>query len=156
VPIGIFGAMLGLWATGLTYDVYAQIGIVTLIGLAAKNAILIVEFAKMRREEGHGVVEAATEAAQLRLRPILMTSFAFILGCIPLITAAGAGAGARNALGTGVVWGMTIATCIGIFIVPTLYVLIQGTTERFFRKAKPVAEVKTRKATIEDPSHAGD
>jgi hydrophobe/amphiphile efflux-1 (HAE1) family protein len=156
VPIGIFGAMLGLWATGLTYDVYAQIGIVTLIGLAAKNAILIVEFAKMRREEGLGVVDAATEAAQLRLRPILMTSFAFILGCIPLVIAAGAGAGARNALGTGVVWGMTIATCIGIFIVPTLYVLIQGTTERFFRKAKQPVEVKTRKASVEGPSHAGD
>ena len=124
VPLGIFGALLGVFLRNYAYDIYTQIGIVTLIGLAAKNAILIVEFAKLRQEEGRSIEEAAMEAAHLRLRPILMTSFAFILGVIPLAIATGAGAGARRALGTAVLSGMLCATILAIFIVPVLYVIV--------------------------------
>jgi hydrophobe/amphiphile efflux-1 (HAE1) family protein len=124
VPLGIFGALVGVFLRSYPYDVYTQIGIVTLIGLAAKNAILIVEFAQLRREEGKSIQEAAIEAAQVRLRPILMTSFAFILGVLPLVIGTGAGAGARRALGTAVFAGMISATVLAIFIVPTLYVVI--------------------------------
>jgi multidrug efflux pump subunit AcrB len=124
VPLGIFGALVGVFLRSFPYDVYTQIGIVTLIGLAAKNAILIVEFAQLRREEGRSIQEAAIEAAQVRLRPILMTSFAFILGVLPLVIGTGAGAGARRALGTAVFAGMISATVLAIFIVPTLYVVI--------------------------------
>jgi multidrug efflux pump subunit AcrB len=112
------------------YDIYTQIGIVTLIGLAAKNAILIVEFAKLRREEGRLIVDAAIEAARLRLRPILMTSFAFILGVLPLVIASGAGAASRRALGTAVFGGMLAATLLAVFIVPVLYFVIQTLSER--------------------------
>ncbi len=124
VPLGIFGALLGIFSRNYAYDVYTQIGIVTLIGLAAKNAILIVEFAKLRRDEGMTIHEAALEAAHLRLRPILMTSFAFILGVVPLVIATGAGAGARRALGTTVFSGMVAATILAVFIVPVLYVVV--------------------------------
>jgi multidrug efflux pump subunit AcrB len=124
VPLGLFGALLAVFMRGYAYDVYTQIGIVTLIGLAAKNAILIVEFAKLRREEGMPAIEAAIEAARLRLRPILMTSFAFILGVVPLVWAEGAGAASRAALGTAVFGGMLAATLLAIFFVPSLYVLV--------------------------------
>ncbi|MBV9156139.1 MAG: efflux RND transporter permease subunit, partial [Acidobacteriaceae bacterium] len=124
VPLGIFGALVGIFLRDYPYDVYTQIGIVTLIGLAAKNAILIVEFAKLRQEEGRSIEDAAIEAAHLRLRPILMTSFAFILGVAPLAIATGAGAGARRALGTAVLSGMLSATILAVFIVPVLYVVV--------------------------------
>lgn len=124
VPIGIFGALLGVYLRNYDYDVYTQIGIVTLIGLAAKNAILIVEMAKLRHEEGQSIHDAAMQAAQLRLRPILMTSFAFILGVVPLVIASGAGAAARRGLGTTVFSGMMAATLIAVFVVPVLYVLV--------------------------------
>jgi hydrophobe/amphiphile efflux-1 (HAE1) family protein len=130
VPLGLFGALVAIFMRSYPYDIYTQIGIVTLIGLAAKNAILIVEFAKLRREEGRSVLDSAIEAAQLRLRPILMTSFAFILGVVPLVIAAGAGAASRRALGTTVFGGMLFATLIGIFIVPVLYFVIQTLSER--------------------------
>ena len=130
LPLGIFGALLGVWMRSYPYDIYTQIGIVTLIGLAAKNAILIVEFAKERRDHGDSVRHAATEAARLRLRPILMTSFAFILGVLPLVIATGASSGARRVLGTAVFSGMITATFLTIFIVPVLYVLIQEWVER--------------------------
>lgn len=130
VPLGVFGAFLGQLLRGLNNDVYAQIGLILLIGLAAKNAILIVEFAKARREKGMELIAAATEAAQLRLRPILMTSLAFILGVTPLVVASGAGAAARNTLGTAVFGGMTAATLLAIFTVPVLYVVIQRLAER--------------------------
>jgi hydrophobe/amphiphile efflux-1 (HAE1) family protein len=130
VPLGLFGALLGVFLRAYPYDVYTQIGIITLIGLSAKNAILIVEFAKLRREEGESIVEAAIDAAKLRLRPILMTSFAFILGVTPLVIASGAGGAARRALGTTVFSGMLAATLLAIFIVPVLYVAIQTYSER--------------------------
>jgi multidrug efflux pump subunit AcrB len=129
VPLGIFGALAGIFLRSYPYDVYTQIGIVTLIGLAAKNAVLIVEFAKLRREEGLSIADAAVEAAHVRLRPILMTSFAFILGVLPLVIATGAGAGARRALGTTVFAGMISATVLAIFIVPTLYVVVTRLAE---------------------------
>jgi len=127
-PIAVFGAFLGLWMRGFDNDVYAQIGLVMLIGLAAKNSILIVEFAKMEHEGGKGLVDAALSGARLRLRPILMTSFAFILGCVPLYIASGAGAVSRQVLGTVVVVGMLAATLIGIFITPVLFVVIERLT----------------------------
>ena len=125
VPLGVFGAFGSQWLRGLSNDVYTQIGIVLLIGLAAKNAILIVEYAKNRNRSGMDIVGAATEAAQLRLRPIIMTSMAFILGVVPLVTASGASSAARNTLGTAVFGGMTVATGLAIFTVPVLFVLIQ-------------------------------
>jgi HAE1 family hydrophobic/amphiphilic exporter-1/multidrug efflux pump len=130
IPFGVFGAFVGLTLSGQANNVYAQIGLVMLIGLAAKNAILIVEFAKLARERGLSIVEAARQGAQLRLRPILMTSFAFILGSVPLAIATGAGAGARKSIGVTVVWGMLFATLIGIFVIPVFYVIIQRISER--------------------------
>ncbi|HEV3058571.1 MAG TPA: multidrug efflux RND transporter permease subunit [Vicinamibacterales bacterium] len=130
VPIAVFGAFLGLFIRRFDFDVYAQIGVVMLIGLAAKNAILIVEFAKARLEEGKNLVDAALEGARLRLRPILMTSFAFILGCVPLWIASGSGAASRRILGTVVVTGMLAATLIAIFIVPLLFVLVERLSTR--------------------------
>jgi HAE1 family hydrophobic/amphiphilic exporter-1/multidrug efflux pump len=115
---------------GMANDIYAQIGLVMLIGLAAKNAILIVEFAKLEYERGKPLVESAIEGARLRLRPILMTSFAFILGSMPLAIATGAGASARRVLGTAVVFGMSAATLVGIFLIPVFYVLMQSLSER--------------------------
>ena len=130
VPLGIFGALLAVFLRHYDYDLYTQIGIVTLIGLAAKNAILIVEFAKQRREEGLSSTEAAVEAAHLRLRPILMTSFAFILCVVPMVLATGAGASSRRALGTAVFGGMTAATLLGIFAVPVCFVVVARLMER--------------------------
>ena len=137
VPLGLFGALAGIFLRSFPYDIYTQIGIVTLIGLAAKNAILIVEFAKLRREEGMSIRDAAMEAATLRLRPILMTSFAFLLGVAPLLIATGAGAASRRSLGTAVFSGMIAATLLAVFIVPVLYVVIDGVAER--SKKQPVA-----------------
>jgi HAE1 family hydrophobic/amphiphilic exporter-1 len=130
-PIAVFGAFFGIWMRGLDNDVFSQIGLIMLIGLVAKNAILIVEFAKMELERGDKpLVEATLLGAKLRLRPILMTSFAFILGCVPLWTAAGSGAVSRQSIGTTVITGMLAATVIAIFIVPALFVMI----ERFSRR----------------------
>ena len=130
VPLGLLGALIAIGLRSYAYDLYTQIGIITLIGLSAKNAILIVEFAKLRRDQGASIVSAAEEAARLRFRPILMTSFAFLLGVLPLVVATGAGAASRRALGTAVFGGMATATLIGIFIVPVLYVVVQRLAER--------------------------
>ncbi len=134
IPLGVFGAFLGVWLRGLVNDVYVQIGLVMLIGLAAKNAILIVEFAKEKHDkEGLPAMEAAIQGARLRFRPILMTSFAFILGVLPLVIASGAGAGSRRSLGTAVFSGMTAATALGVFFIPTLYVMVENLKGRFTR-----------------------
>ncbi|MGB2597606.1 MAG: multidrug efflux RND transporter permease subunit [Pseudolabrys sp.] len=129
VPLALFGAMLALWLRGRQIDVYSQIGFVMLIGLAAKNAILIVEFANRRREDGLGIVEAAMMAARLRLRPILMTAFAFILGVVPLMFATGAGAASRQSIGTTVFGGMLAATILTLAFVPVFYALIEQLRE---------------------------
>ncbi len=125
VPLGVFGALGSLWLRGLANDVYAQIGLALLIGLASKNAILIVEFAQARREHGLTAGEAAREAARLRFRPILMTSFAFILGAVPLLVASGAGAASRHSIGTTVFGGMLAVTVLGVLLVPGFYVLVE-------------------------------
>ena len=129
VPLALLGAVAALWVRGMTIDIYSEIGFVMLIGLAAKNAILIVEFAKRLREEGHGIVEAAMEAGRLRLRPILMTALAFILGVIPLMLASGAGAASRQSIGTTVFGGMLIATILSLALVPVFYAVIERLRE---------------------------
>ncbi|MDD9209986.1 efflux RND transporter permease subunit [Aeromonas dhakensis] len=136
VPFALFGALLATWAVGLTNNVYFQIGLVTLVGLAAKNAILIVEFAVMKHEEGMSLIESALEAARLRFRPIVMTSLAFILGCVPLVTSSGAGAASRHALGWPVIGGMLAATFIAIFFIPLFFRLIMRRSERPSRTAQ--------------------
>lgn len=130
VPLALLGALTAQWLRGLANDVYCQIGLLMLIGLASKNTILIVEFARRRRDEGLSIQEAAMEAARIRLRPILMTAFAFILGVVPLVLASGAGANSRHSLGTAVFGGMIFSTFLSLAIVPVLYVLIERLRER--------------------------
>src|SRR5581483_3204987 len=129
VPLGALGALGALWLRGLANDVYAQIGLALLIGLAAKNAILIVEFARVRRQQGLDLREAARDAARIRFRPILMTSFAFILGSVPLVVATGAGAASRHSIGTTVVGGMLAVTGLGVLLVPAFYVAVERLAE---------------------------
>jgi hydrophobe/amphiphile efflux-1 (HAE1) family protein len=136
VPLGIFGALLAVHLRGINNDIYFQIGLLTLIGLAAKNAILIVEFCVVLRREGKTIVEAAIEAARLRLRPILMTSLAFILGVVPLVVSDGAGAASRHSIGTGVMGGMLAATFLAVFFVPLFFVLIQRSVDGLRRVCK--------------------
>ena len=146
VPTGVFGALLsefvlnyytnnfGVGNPGFQNSVYMQIGVIMIMGLAAKNAILIVEFAKVRTDKGMEAVKASLESAGLRLRPILMTSFAFIIGCLPLATATGAGSAARNSMGVAVVGGMTVATFLGIFLIPVFFVVVQNIVQKLFGK----------------------
>ena len=136
-PVAVLGAFLGLMSRSLDNNVYAQIGLVMLIGLTAKNAILIVEFAKAELDKGKPIIEAALTGARLRLRPILMTSFAFVLGCVPLWIATGAGAAARRVMGTVVVSGMLAATLLGIFFIPALFVMVERIKARGGRKSTP-------------------
>jgi multidrug efflux pump subunit AcrB len=124
VPLGVLGAVLAMLLRGLSNDVFFQVGLLTTVGLSAKNAILIVEFARELHETGRGVVEAALEAARMRLRPILMTSLAFVLGVLPLALAHGAGAGGQIAIGTAVIGGMLSATALAILFVPLFFALI--------------------------------
>jgi HAE1 family hydrophobic/amphiphilic exporter-1 len=131
VPIAVLGALSAQWIRGLANDVYCQVGLVMLIGLAAKNAILIVEFAEQLRDRGMSVIEAAVEAARIRLRPILMTSLAFILGVVPLVIATGAGQVARRSVGTTVAGGMLVSTLLNLLFIPVLYVVVQTLRERF-------------------------
>ncbi|HEX5125288.1 MAG TPA: efflux RND transporter permease subunit, partial [Rhodocyclaceae bacterium] len=159
VPFGIFGALAGVWVRNLifgllhlpipplTNDVYFQIGLVTLIGLAAKNAILIVEFAVLKRHEGMSLIDAAKEAARLRFRPIIMTSLAFILGVSPLAFSTGAGAGARQSVGTGVMGGMMAATFLAIFFVPLFFELMSKLSDKGDEPPSPIADEREK----EDP-----
>lgn len=134
LPVAALGAYLGVWACGLENDVYFQIGLVMLMGLAAKNAILIVEFAKEQMDAGHGLIEATLHAAQLRFRPILMTSLAFILGMVPMVLATGPGSASRRAIGTGVFFGMVVAVIIGILLVPFFFVYINKAKNKLVAK----------------------
>jgi len=133
VPFGVFGALLGVWRRGMPNDVYFQIGMVVVVGLAAKNAILIVEFGNELRATGLSIRDAALQAGRERLRPILMTSFAFILGVVPLVVASGAGAASRHSIGTGVFFGMLFATTIGVFFIPLFFEVIRALSERGLR-----------------------
>jgi HAE1 family hydrophobic/amphiphilic exporter-1 len=135
-PIAVAGAFLALMLRRFENDVYTQIGLVMLIGLTAKNAILIVEFAKNEHERGKSLVDAALDGARLRLRPILMTSFAFILGCVPLWTAQGSGAVGRRILGTVVIGGMSAASLIAIFLIPVTFAVVEGLSSRLSRHPK--------------------
>ena len=140
VPFGVFGALLGAWLRGMSNDVYFQVGMIAVIGLAAKNAILIVEFASELRARGLPVREAATQAARQRLRPILMTSLAFILGVLPLVVAGGAGAVSRHSIGTGVFAGMLVATLVGIFFIPLFFAVIAGMSRAPAPRPAPAEE----------------
>ena len=140
VPMCLLSAVAGIWLRGMDNNIFTQIGLIVLVGLASKNAILIVEFAKQLEDSGRSITDAAIEAAKLRLRPILMTSFAFILGVVPLVIASGAGAEMRQALGTAVFFGMLGVTFFGLFLTPVFYVVIRKLTLRFNTNRQPVAE----------------
>jgi multidrug efflux pump subunit AcrB len=150
VPLGVLGAVLATLGRGLANDVFFQVGLLTTVGLSAKNAILIVEFAKELHDRGHAVVEAALEAARMRLRPILMTSLAFVLGVLPLAIAHGAGAGGQIAIGTAVIGGMLSATVLAVLFVPLFFVIIA-------RRAKPPeGRVETRDADADAREEADE
>jgi multidrug efflux pump len=151
VPMCLLAAIAGVWVVGSDNNIFTQIGLVVLIGLAAKNAILIVEFAKQLQDEGKPRFEAIVEASKTRLRPILMTSFAFILGVLPLIRGAGAGAEMRFALGIAVFSGMLGVTLFGIFFTPVFYEVIRGRTDR---KAAQKKAVQAPHGPGAEPSHA--
>ena len=142
VPFGTLGALLGVWLRGMPNDVYVQIGLIVVVGLAAKNAILIVEFANELRAQGRSIRDAALEAGRERLRPILMTSFAFILGVLPLLTSSGAGAASRHSIGTGVFFGMLLATTIGVFFIPMFFASIRSVSERGLVRGRATAGVR--------------
>ena len=134
VPFAVFGSLLAVWIRGLTNDIYFEIGLLLLIGLAAKNAILIVEFAMQERDSGKSIFDSAINAAKLRFRPIVMTSIAFTLGVFPMVISTGAGAASRHSLGTGVVGGMIASTTIAIFFVPMFYYLLENLNEKYWKK----------------------
>lgn len=143
VPLGMLGAVAAVSFRGISRDIYFQIGLLTLIGLTSKNAILIVEFCSSLRDEGRGLLDAAVEASRLRLRPVMMTSLSFILGVLPLVVSEGAGAAGRHSIGTGVMGGMLTGTFLGIFLVPLFYFVVQGIAERVFRRSAAGAEAES-------------
>ena len=136
LPVALLGAVLGCWIMGIPISIYTQIGIVLLIALSAKNGILIVEFARDYRKEGNSVRESAFEAGHVRLRPILMTSFAFVLGVMPLLFATGAGAGSRVSLGAAVVFGMALNTLLATVYIPNWYEVMQNIQEKYLTRKK--------------------
>jgi HAE1 family hydrophobic/amphiphilic exporter-1 len=138
IPFAVFGAFLGLSMRSMANDIYAQVGLVMLIGLAAKNAILIVEFAKTNYDSGQSICQSALNAARLRFRPIVMTALAFIVGCLPLWTASGSGAASRRILGTVVVGGMTLSTALGLIFIPVTFSVVEYLSHRFVRGGKGV------------------
>ena len=148
VPLGIFGALLGALLGAMPNDVYFKVGLITVMGLSAKNAILIIEFAKELQEKGMGLMEATLQACHLRFRPIIMTSLAFILGVLPLVLANGAGSAAQRAIGTGVMSGMISATVLAVLFVPVFFVVIR----RFF-PAKPAAVGPDADTASVEPAH---
>ena len=148
LPTGVFGAFLSLQLLGLQNNIYAQVALIMLIGLLGKNAILIIEFAIQRRQTGLTVLEAAVEGAVSRLRPILMTSFAFIAGLIPLCMASGAGAIGNRSIGTAAAGGMLIGTIFGLFLIPGLYVLFAQLTEKKPKKPARPESVKTMEVSL--------
>ena len=136
MPLGLLGAVLAVTLRGMPNDVFFKVGMITIIGLSAKNAILIVEFARQLQAQGKGLVEATVEAARLRLRPILMTSLAFALGVVPLMLASGASAETQHAIGTGVFGGMITATILAVFFVPVFFVVVLSAVDRLGRRWK--------------------
>ena len=148
VPLGVLGAVLFSMLRGLSADIYFNVGLITIIGLAAKNAILIVEFAIEQEAEGKSSLDAVMEAVKLRLRPIIMTSLAFILGMVPLVIASGAGAASRIAVGSGVMGGMIAATLLGIFFIPLFYLSVR----KWLSRKRPPAPAE--KGHHEEPGHA--
>jgi multidrug efflux pump len=157
VPFAIFGALVAVMMRGLSNDVYFQIGLTMLVALAAKNAILIFEFAVINREAGQTIYDSAMTAARERLRPIVMTSLAFILGCVPLAIAVGASANSRISIGTGVIGGMLAATVIAVFFIPMFYYVIETMSAKFSRKKKTEAAeaaVSAGGAPVQPAPHA--
>src|SRR5690606_22846114 len=142
LPVGMMGAYLTTKFAGLEINIYFQIALIMLLGLLAKNAILIVEFAIQRRRAGYSIVDAAIEGARVRLRPILMTSFAFIIGLLPLVFAGGVGAAGNRSIGTGAVGGMLVGTILGVFVIPILYILFQWLQDKVSRK-KEIPDTST-------------
>jgi multidrug efflux pump len=150
VPLGILGAILAATMRGYPNDVYFKIGLVTIIGLAAKNAVLIVEFAKDLQAQGRSPMEAAIEAAHLRFRPIIMTSLAFILGVLPLVIAGGAGSASQRAIGTGVMGGMITATTLGVLFVPMFFVVVRKLFKGSERQRKKYAHEEDAATAVQE------
>jgi multidrug efflux pump len=150
VPLGVLGAVIGASLRGMPNDVFFKVGLITVIGLSAKNAVLIIEFAKDLQAEGMGLIEATLEAVHLRVRPIIMTSLAFILGVLPLVFSTGAGAGARHSAGTGVMGGMLAATFLAIFFVPMFFKLM---TDRHLTEKRSTREIKAEAAHARGATH---
>ncbi len=150
IPLGLIGAVAFVTLRGLTNDVYLQIGLLTTMGLAAKNAILMIEFAEQAEKQGKRVIDAALEAAKIRLRPILMTSFAFIFGVLPLAISTGAGANSRIAIGTAVIGGMLTATVLAIFYIPLFFVLVRRSVRNGLALARQ-ADERTRRGASPGP-----
>jgi len=148
VPLGVLGVLLATFFRSYANDVYFQIGLVTIIGLSAKNAILIIEFAKDLQAQGKGLVESALAAAHLRFRPIVMTSLAFMLGVLPLAIATGAGSASQRAIGTGVIGGMLTGTALAVLFVPVFFVVVRGLFKGGDARKTPLAEQEQRSALV--------